>query len=66
MMIRDLPVIWRKDRGNIVKGSFCEIEGEWYWSKVATCGRKNDRMERKKDDKDLRITMNEKKGQINA
>ena len=35
---RDIPTIWRKHMGNIVKGSFCEMEGEWYWSKIATCG----------------------------
>ena len=34
----DIPIIWRKHMGNIVKASFCEIDGEWYWSKVATCG----------------------------
>ena len=34
----DIPIIWRKHMGNIVKGSFCEMDGEWYWSKVATCG----------------------------
>ena len=32
-----IPIIWRKHKGNIVKASFCEMEGEWYWSKVATC-----------------------------
>ena len=60
-MIRDVPIIWRKQNGNIVKGSFCEIESEWYWTKVATCGRKNGQMERKKKGKDLRITMKEKR-----
>ena len=35
---RNIPTIWRKHMGNIVKGSFCEMEGEWYWSKIATCG----------------------------
>lgn len=38
---RDVPIIWRKHKGNIVKGSFCEMDGEWYWSKVATCGCKS-------------------------
>ena len=33
------PTIWRKHMGNIVKASFCELDGEWYWSAVATCGR---------------------------
>ena len=47
-MIRDVPIIWRKQSGDIVKGSFCEMEGEWYWSKVATCGVKSDLKERKK------------------
>ena len=37
----DVPTIWRKHKGNIVKGSFCEMEGEWYWKKVATCGCKS-------------------------
>ena len=36
----NIPIIWRKHMGNIVKGSFCEMDGEWYWSKVATCGGK--------------------------
>ena len=60
-MIRDVPIIWRKQNGNIVKGSFCEIESEWYWTKVATCGRKNGQMESKKKRKDLQITMKEKR-----
>ena len=36
--VSNIPIIWRKHMGNIVKGSFCEIDGEWYWSTVATCG----------------------------
>ena len=38
MMGNNLPIIWRKNMGNIVKGTFCELDGEWYWQKVATCG----------------------------
>ena len=38
MVGRDVPIIWRKHMGNIVKGTFCELDGEWYWQKVATCG----------------------------
>ena len=34
----NIPIIWRKHMGNIVKGTFCELDGEWYWEKVATCG----------------------------
>ena len=34
----DIPIIWRKHMGAIVKGSFCEMDGDWYWSKIATCG----------------------------
>ena len=37
----DVPTIWRKHMGNIVMGSFCEMDGEWYWSKVASCGCKS-------------------------
>ena len=60
-IIRDVPIIWRKQNGNIVKGSFCEMESEWYWTKVATCGRKIGQMERKKKEKNLRITMKERR-----
>ena len=63
-LIRDVPIIWRKQHGNIVKGSFCEMEGEWYWSKVATCGSKNVPKERKKKEKPLRVTMKENKKAI--
>ena len=38
MMGNNIPIIWRKHMGNIVKGTFCELDGEWYWEKVATCG----------------------------
>ena len=41
MMGDEVPVIWRKHMGNIVKGEFCSLDGEWYWHKVATCGCKN-------------------------
>ena len=37
----DVPIIWRKHMGNIVKGTFCNLDGEWYWQKVASCGCKN-------------------------
>ena len=63
-LIRDVPIIWRKQQGNIVKGSFCEMEGEWYWSKVATCGSKNVPKEWKKKEKPLRVTMKENKKAI--
>ena len=45
MMGSDVPIIWRKHMGNIVKGTFCELDGEWYWKKVATCGCKTCAME---------------------
>ena len=38
MMGNDVPIIWRKQMGNIVKGTFCHLDGEWYWQKVASCG----------------------------
>ena len=41
MMKSDVPIIWRKHMGAIVKGTFCELDGEWYWEKVATCGCKS-------------------------
>ena len=41
----DVPRIWRKHMGNIVKGTFCNLDGEWYWQKVASCGCKNCRGE---------------------
>ena len=63
-MIRDVPIIWRKQSGDIVKGSFCEMDGEWYWSKVATCGVKSDLKERKKKEKKIRIAMRDEKEKI--
>ena len=41
MIENDVPIIWRKHMGNIVKGTFCSLDGEWYWQKVASCGCKN-------------------------
>ena len=38
MIGNDVPIIWRKQMGNIVKGTFCNLDGEWYWQKVASCG----------------------------
>ena len=35
---KEIPIIWRKHMGSIVKASFCELDGQWYWEKVATCG----------------------------
>ena len=35
---KEIPIIWRKHMGNIVKATFCELDGQWYWEKVATCG----------------------------
>ena len=38
MIVNDVPIIWKKQMGNIMKGTFCNLDGEWYWEKVASCG----------------------------
>ena len=63
-MVRDVPIIWRKQRGNIVRGSFCEMDGEWYWSKIATCGIKSDVKQKETKERQLRISMRKEKARI--
>ena len=63
-IIRDVPIIWRKHKGDIVKGSFCEMEGEWYWSKVACCGSKPRKGEPKNEKRQRPAVTKDKKGKI--